>query len=124
VNDVKRLEASMKAVIVLGLITVGVFVSAPQISGMTELDAAGDRIVVNVAHDHRHDAGSIKSNSAWAPALEPITMFLGGAGLMGFGWAARRLLFSRPTLVAGQTILQDRMIYSPRPSTLARLSSE
>ena len=35
------------------------------------------------------------SNSACTPAPEPITMFLGGTGLLALGYAGRKRLFSR-----------------------------
>lgn len=42
------------------------------------------------------DGGAVPtSSSAWTPAPEPITMFLGGTGLLALAYAGRRRLFSR-----------------------------
>ena len=40
-------------------------------------------------------SGVPTSNSACTPAPEPITMFLGGTGLLALGYAGRKRLFSR-----------------------------
>jgi hypothetical protein len=89
----------MRAMIVWLLTTAVLFVAVGLFVSATELGAAADRGV----------RGSAESNSPWAPALEPVTMFLGGSGLMGWGWVVwRRRVFNASQPFAGQMMIDDR----------------
>jgi hypothetical protein len=105
----------MRVLILLVAVTAGLLAME------TQANTAGDRKIVTVSvPDNCRNlscTASLRSEmtlgSSWPPALEPITVFLGGTGLMGLGWAVwRRQLFGRPQPVAGQTIVQDRIIRS------------
>jgi len=88
----------MRAMIRWLLVTVAVFVVAGLFVSAIELSAAAERGV----------RASAESSSPWAPALEPVTMFLGGSGLMGWGWVVwRRRVFNASQPFAGQMIIDD-----------------
>ena len=102
----------MRELILLVFVTAGLFFSA------TELNGAGDKVVLNLASactsaPCRRAEVAAGATSPWAPALEPITIFLAGTGLMGLGWTAwRRRLYSGARPIAGQTIIQDQVLHS------------
>jgi hypothetical protein len=110
----------MKITVLLGIMAVGVLALVPRVSPLTvhvNTRNAAELHVVSLMRNcspvpcNPDGFGRIQTPPSWAPMLEPITMFLGGTGLMGFGWVVwRRRLFSGPRPVAGQTIVQDRII--------------
>jgi hypothetical protein len=96
----------MRGMIFWLLVTVTVFVVAGLFVSAIELSAAVDRGV----------RASAESSSPWAPALEPVTMFLGGIGLMGWGWVVcRQRAFRTSQPFASQVVVQDRAFRSSGP---------
>ena len=105
----------MRVLILLVVVTAGLLAME------TQANTAWDRKIpaVSAADNCRNLScnASLQSGmtlaASWPPGLEPITVFLGGTGLMGLGWAVwRRRLFGRPQPIAGQTIVQDGIIRS------------
>ena|SRR5882672_5894202 len=94
---------------------IAILVAAAMFASATDLNATGDTLVARVITNcasapcrTETDSNGITATADWTPALEPITMFLGGTGLMGLVWGVwRRRLFSGPQPIAGQTIVQD-----------------